>query len=152
MGAYQIISDPILSTNYLQTVRIRSFLSQQISSYRDDRKGWHYPFLVFVVGEGEDTLMLEIDFVRKVIIFRQKDHDKIEYAFHQISWVMQGRDHDQFILEFNISKSKPKILEAVYQGQRDLIVKVLIFAWEIFVKSDYSEKTEDLMQVYYFTL
>lgn len=58
---------------------------------------------------------------------------------------MQGKEHDQFILEFNILKSKPKVMEAVYQSQRDLIVKVLIFASEIFVDPDYSEKTEDQM-------
>lgn len=102
MGAYQILSEPEDLANYMQTVRIRSMLNQQLSTYRDDRGDYHYPFMLFAIKEKDLHIMLEIDFIRRAIIFRNKDHDRTEYSFRQIMCVLQGKEHDQFIVEFNI--------------------------------------------------
>ena len=92
--------------------------------------------MLFAIKEKDQHIMLEIDFIRRAIIFRSKDHDRTEYSFKQIMCVLQGKDHDQFIIEFNIKHVKKYELEAIYQGQRDLIVKILIYASEIFDTTD----------------
>jgi len=79
-----MISEVDECEHYLAAIRIRSILHQQLSLYRDDRNGCHYPFMLFAVFEQEVPLMLEIDFIKKVIVFRQKDHSKVEYAMSQI--------------------------------------------------------------------
>ena len=80
--------------------------------------------------------MLEIDFLSEKIIFRQKDHQKKEYGFSQIQNILQGREHNLFIIEFNFGKNNFKTLETVYQGQRDLIVKILIYASQVFALTE----------------
>jgi hypothetical protein len=104
VGAYQLLTDPESQSAYIKAIRIRSILSQQPISYRDEREGCHYPYMMFVVTESDSILMLEIDFIGGVIYLRKKDHEKTEYSFNQIQSVLQGKDHDEFIIEFYFKK------------------------------------------------
>lgn len=110
-------------------------MNQQISSFRDRRQA-QYPYCAFVVreagGEGKPDYILELDFVRQVIVFHLKDHSHSEYSFHQISCVVRGLSLNQFVIEFRMKRKQAKIVEAVYPGQRDQILKMLIYASEVF--------------------
>ena len=136
VGAYQLLNNQKSMAKYLHTIRIRSMLNQQPTSYRDDRHGSYYPFMIFSVSEKDTILMLEIDFLSEKIIFRLKDHQKKEYGFSQIQNILQGREHNLFIIEFNFGKNNCKTLETVYQGQRDLIVNILIYASQVFALTE----------------
>ena len=111
-------------------------LNQQPICYKDETKGSYYPYMLFSISEKDTILMLEIDFVKETITFHQKDHDMKEYGFSQIKNVLQGREHDQLMIEFNFGKKNWKSFEAVYQGQRDHIVKILLYASQVYATSD----------------
>lgn len=74
--------------------------------------------------------LLEIDFTNSIITLSFKDHEYTEYSFKQIKNVVQHSNHDDFVIEFDSSEKKN--LRTVYQAQRDLIVKILIYASEFF--------------------
>jgi len=104
VGAYQLLNDPESINQYMHTIRIRSMLNQQPICYKDETKGSYYPYMLFSISEKDTILMLEIDFVKETITFHQKDHDMKEYGFSQIKNVLQGREHDQLMIEFNFGK------------------------------------------------
>ena len=106
MASYQLISDPEEWDTYMHAIRVRSFLCQQLSSLRDENRDWHYPYMIFAIKEGDTCKLLELDFVRKIITINFKDHSQSEYSFNQIKDVLQGKNHDEFIIDFSTTAGK----------------------------------------------
>ncbi|CAI2383649.1 unnamed protein product [Moneuplotes crassus] len=136
IGAYQMLNDPEGLSLYIHNIRIRSLINQETTAYRDTRNGAYYPFMIFSVSEKDTVMMLELNFITETIVLRVKDHERKEYSFSQITNVLQGVEHDKFIIEFNFGKNKIRTFEATYQGQRDLIIKCLLYASQIFAVTE----------------
>ena len=146
-ASYQLIRDPDEFSVYLSRLRIRSILNQKLTVF-EDKDHCFFPYLMFMVYDVREKSLLEhgpkimeIDFVNKSIIFSFKDHNRKEYSMSQIVNVIQGVRHDEFVIEFN-NKHK-KVLQAVYQAQRDLIVKLLIFASESGVNNEHLDEIDN---------
>ena len=106
MASYQLINDAEESAIYMHSIRVRSFLWQQLSSLRDENRDWHYPFMLFAIKEGDTWKLLELDFVRKIVSIHLKDHSKSDFSFNQIKDVIQGKNHDEFVIDFSTTAGK----------------------------------------------
>lgn len=143
VGAYQMLNTDESFHRYIHNIRIRSLINQETTAYKDNKDQPHYPFMIFSIAEKDTVMMLELNFITETITFREKDHNHKDYSFSQIKNVLQGVDHDKFIVEFNSGKQKMRTFEAIYQGQRDLIIKCLIYASQFFAVSESPKFSQD---------
>jgi hypothetical protein len=83
--------------------------------------------MIFPVLEKDECRMLELNFIEEYLLDKYKDHVSRSYHFTMIKQVTEGKDENEFTIEFNNSKFTYK---AVVQNQRDFIVGIIRTAIE----------------------
>lgn len=85
--------------------------------------------MIFVVRHDGVEKMIELNFIESHIIVWKKDQLMKKYHLKMIDRVRGSYNYDEVIIEFK-DEGRSMICSAVYQAQRDIIVKVLAFAVE----------------------
>ena len=85
--------------------------------------------MIFAVKHDGSEKMIELNFIESHIIVWKKDALVKKYHLKMIDRVIGSFNYDEIIIEFK-DESSSMICSAVYQAQRDIIVKVLAFAVE----------------------
>ncbi|KAM3132824.1 hypothetical protein pb186bvf_015129 [Paramecium bursaria] len=144
--AYNIIKNDDQRQFYMHKLIIRCYLSQPpdlMISKKENSKLW--PFFIFeVIKEGnKQTDILQFNFVSQTLTEQQKEVQIKAYVFSNISSALYSKKDDEFIINFiDNGKILSQNYKAKFQNQRDQIVKLAIFAKEIF------EETKPTLEFY----
>ncbi|CAD8101917.1 unnamed protein product [Paramecium primaurelia] len=134
--AYKIIKDEKARESYMHKLMIRCYLSQPfdlILPNKQSDKLW--PFFIFeVIKEGKSTSeIMQFNFSAQTLTEQKKDVRTKSYMFSNISSALYSKKDDEFIINFiENGKILSQNYKAKFQNQRDQLVKLAIFAKEIF--------------------
>ena len=106
--AYQILSNVDQRDEYIQMIRLRSFVCQYINLSAAEKDGHIFPFMLFSVQENKQnninadsgqSRMIELNFVDDVLNDRLKDHENNSHHISMVEKVVKGFRYDEFIIE-----------------------------------------------------
>lgn len=146
--AFQVVTNEEKVTEYLNMIRLRSFVSQHKNLHHAKKDGFIYPFLLFSARENDyknsesstkNTRMIELNFVEEVLNIHTKDHSVKSYHISMVEKVIRGFNYDEFIIEIQ-NESCQHSYFATFPLQRDFIVEMILFAIVSFKKSQIGNK------------
>ena len=91
VNAYKVLDNEKNRIKYLNRLRLRSLASQYTSIVPQVKDGHFFPFFMFIVRQGDDQRIIELNFVEDVLIDRYKDHCLRAYHFSMIKAVIRDR-------------------------------------------------------------
>ena len=74
VNTYKILEKEDDRQEYLSRLRLRSLASQYNSISTLIKDGYFFPWLIFIVKQGTEQRIIELDFVEDILIDRYKDH------------------------------------------------------------------------------